>query len=449
MSFSSIEFLFIFLPVFLIIYHLLPSRFKSASLLVGSLVFYWFAVKNVWMLLLPVIFVLMAYIFGLVARSDRYFSKIFLFVCLVIDFGVLVIFKYAGLLTSTTLIAPAGLSFYIFTITGYMIGVYRGTQEPESDILKFSTGMLMFPKLLSGPIARYSDISEDLSTPGRISYKAFDSGLRELILGLALKVLLADRIGGLWSQIKTMGFSTISMPFAWLGIIAFSLQLYFDFYGYSLMAIGLGRMLGFELPVNFRHPYASKSMTEFWRRWHITLGTWFRENLYIPLGGNRVNNTRMYINLLIVWVCTGLWHGSTLNFLLWGIFLFALIALEKHFGLDKKQSPLMHVYMFFAILISWSFFAVTDVKSLFVFLGRLFHIFSSDTVVLKNDWLVYGRQYLIQLIVGIVLALPFPAKIWKKIRSTPVGSVILFCAFWLSIFFLAVGKNDPFMYFNF
>jgi len=448
MAFSSIEFIFMFLPLFLAIFYLAPARLKPYCLLLGSLVFYWLSVKNIAAFLLPLVGILMAYLSGLAHHKQRKSAGLVSKLCLIVLFALLLGFKYVGLFTETPVIVPAGMSFYIFQLTAYIFDVRRQKYAAETNLLKLSNGMLMFPKLLSGPITPYDNLRYHLLNFS-FSFDKFDDGLRTFIIGLGMKVLIADRVGGLWTQIKAMGFDGISTAFAWLGILAYSLQLYFDFCGYSVMAIGVGKMLGIELPKNFNHPYISRSMSEFWRRWHITLGKWFREYIYIPLGGNRLGKGRQTFNLLVVWLFTGIWHGSTLNFLIWGLFLFVLISLEKVLKIDKNRSPISHLYMIPAILVSWAFFAIPNTGDLFIFLGKLFPFFGTSEAVFPTDYLYYGKQYIVYLIVGIIASTPLFDKPWKAIRNTHIGTFILFIIFWLSVFCLSVGMNDPFMYFNF
>ena len=438
MSFSSIEFIFIFLPVFLIVYYIIPAKLRMYCLLLGSLVFYWLSISGrPAAMLLPISGIILAYISALVIVSSPDRGRVMTFISAGILFTVLLVFKYAGLFSGASIVIPAGLSFYTFQLTGYIFDVYRKKVTAERSPLKLAAGMMMFPKLLSGPITPWRELEH------------FDSGLRTLILGLGMKTLLADRIGGLWGQVTTIGFDGISTPLAWLGILSYSLKLYFDYYGYSLMACGVGEMLGYDLPVNFRHPYAACSMSDFWRRWHITLGKWFTDYIYIPRGGNRLGRKRQLINLLVVWLCTGIWHGSTLNFLLWGLFLFVIIAAEKLLKIDRNRNPLSHLYMIPAILICWAFFAVTDISQLGVFFSRLFPLFSKSTGLLPGDYILYGKQYGLMLIIGVLATTPLPGKVWSKIRTTPIGTAILFVVFWLAVYCMSSGLNDPFMYFNF
>ena len=413
MGFNTLPFVFIFLPLFLAAFYLTPARWRTALLCLGSLVFY---VVGVWQrpwCLAPLLgLAVLVYLLGLRMRPRE--SRGLLVLGLAALFGCLFFFKYAGLLgLGVTL--PLAISFYSFQLAAYLIDVYRGRGPAERKPLLFFTGVLLFPKLLSGPLMDPLSLHEQLSAPPRPGLEDFDSGLRDFILGLSMKVLLANQIGGLWRQVGNIGYESVSTPLAWMGIAAYSLQLYLDFCGYSWMALGLGRMLGFRLPRNFEHPYAARSMQDFWRRWHISLSSWFRDYVYIPLGGSREGTARTYLNLLAVWVLTGLWHGSTLNFLRWGLLLFA----------------------------------IPSVSRIGVYLGRLFPIVSQGIAVNAGDWLQYGRQYGWLLVLGIVFSTPGPEKLWNRIRGTWLGTVILAVLFWACVYCMSVATNDPFMYFSF
>ena len=309
----------------------------------------------------------------------------------------------------------------------------------------------MFPQLIAGPIVKYREIRGEIKKR-KASWANLDEGLRIFTLGLGMKVLLANRIGSLWSDLQMVGFESISAPAAWMGIFAYSFQLYFDFYGYSLMAIGLGRIMGFTIPVNFDHPYESLSMTEFWRKWHMTLGSWFREYVYIPLGGNRRSSGRVYFNLFAVWLLTGFWHGAGWNFILWGVVLFVIIALEKA-GLKKvldRFRIMGHLYMVILIPLTWMIFAITDIEQLGIYAQRLvdFAGKESDTVF-SGDAGKYWDMYGWLLMVCAVLSVSGPARLFERIRRTMAGSIILFAIFWGSVYCLYIGLNDPFLYFRF
>ena len=333
MAFDSFEFLFRFLPVFFMIYYLTQPRYRNALLLVGSFVFY--ASGRVEHAALLAVCVLVNFWCARRMEKQEKGRKLWLWAALTYDFSVLIFFKYTGLAGAL----PLGISFYTFQITGYMIDVYRKKFPAEQSLLKLGTYLTMFSQLASGPIVNYGEVREALGKR-ELSAEGLEEGLRMLILGLGAKVLVADRIGLLWNDIQTIGFASISTPLAWMGAFGYSLELYFDFAGYSMMAIGIGKMLGFAIPENFHFPYMSKSVTEFWRRWHITLGRWFREYVYIPLGGNRKGKARTFLNLIVVWSLTALWHGSKLNFLIWGGALLALMLVEKLFLLKRLSRRL-------------------------------------------------------------------------------------------------------------
>ena len=319
MLFSSFEFLFRFLPVFLVIYYLTPKKFRNVTLLGGSIVFYTIGEAGYITILLACVLVnytltRLMYRKSTDGRGIR--QKRLLLLALGYDLGVLFFFKYSGLASGL----PLGISFYTFQIMAYVIDVYRGRIPAEQSLLRLGTYLTMFPQLISGPITNYADVRVALGRERTIKARQLEEGMKLLIIGLAAKVVIADRIGTLWNSIQMIGFDSISTKLAWMGAFAYSLQLYFDFAGYSMMARGIGKMLGFELPVNFRYPYISKSVTEFWRRWHITLGRWFREYVYIPLGGNRKGKARTFFNLFVVWSLTALWHGADWHYAAWGIY---------------------------------------------------------------------------------------------------------------------------------
>lgn len=453
MVFSSLEFLLIFLPVFLIVYYLLPGRYRNLCLLLFSLGFYvygtWGHPEQIAILLLSLF---VNYALGLLLERRR--SKLTLTIGLLFNFGMLFLFKYSGFFLSAVsdsfskLALPVGISFYTFQSAAYLIDIYRKTTPAEHNLVCYGTYLTMFPKLVSGPITRYGQVRKALHRR-RHTLELFIRGLRLLILGLGLKVLLANRIGNLWRIIRGIGFASISTPLAWMGLLACSLQIYFDFWGYSLMAVGLGNMLGFQLPVNFRHPYQARSMTDFWRRWHITLGAWFRDYVYIPLGGNRNGKWKTYRNLLIVWVLTGVWHGAGWNFLLWGLFLFAVIAVEKAGLLTvlERKPLLSHLYMILLIPLSWLLFSVTDLPSLGLYFQRLIGL--GGEAVFHGDFLKYAAQYGELLVVGVLLCTPVPYRVWNRVKKpwaiVVVLAVILLCC----LYYLYQGSNDPFLYFSF
>ena len=445
MTFNSLTFIFWFLPGFLAVYFLTPPKWRNWPLLLGSLVFYGWGIRSApWMAFVLVMLMVISYGAGVVLDGRQRPGVLAL--ALTVLFGTLLSFKYLGLFVDTTLPLPLGISFFTFQMAAYLIDVYRGDLTAIRRPMRYANAVLLFPKLISGPLAPWESLSRQLDRR-RYRMQDFDLGLRDFVLGLGLKLLLADRIGGLWRQMGTIGYESLSAPLAWLGLVAYSLQLYFDFYGYSKMAVGLGRMLGFTLPENFLHPYAARSMSDFWRRWHVTLGAWFRSYVYFPLGGSRNGIAATIRNLLVVWLLTGIWHGATVNFLLWGLFLFCLLAVEK-LGLGRwleRHGILCRIYMIPAILLSWMVFAIPDLGRLAVYAGRLVSHWSWTA----PDFLRHLRQYGVLLAVGVVLAMPGPAQLWRKIRTSFVGTVLLLIVFWLAVYTMAAGQNDPFLYFSF
>ena len=442
MQFNSIEFIFYFLPLFLAVYYIFTPRFRNAVLLAGSLVFYVLASSgNYWWVAVLAICTLLSYYAGI--TLEKTCKKTLLIVYLSVLALVLAFFKLFG----AGKFLPAGMSFYLFQLAAYLIDVYREKLQPQQDILRFGSRIAMFPKLLSGPLVTPVKLYGEVD--GKPSHQNIHEGIQLLILGLGLKVILANRLGGLWTQPAIAGYESISAPAAWLALTAYAMQLYFDFYGYSLMAMGLGKMLGFDLPENFDHPYASKSVSEFYRRWHISLGLWFREYVYIPLGGNRGGTLRTVLNLAVVWLFTGIWHGIGGNYLIWAVFLLLLIVNERLWlGKWLKQSRILsRVYLVFAILLSWVPFAIDDWNQMVIFLGRLFAI--GATAINPQDYLVWGKEYSLLLAAGALLATPLPERLWKKIRHTLLADVLLVALFWLVIYFISTAAQDPFLYFQY
>jgi alginate O-acetyltransferase complex protein AlgI len=466
--FSSLIFLFVFLPAFLLFYYLLPDQWRAGVLLLGSLAFYAYgAWTTPWYIALLLACVVVNFLLAKKVVPGRPHRKGWLTLAVCYDLGWLIVFKYApffwrnglalwGLatgqhITSTwQLLLPIGISFYTFQIISYVVDVYRGTVKAEDSVIRLGAYLCMFPQLIAGPIVQYSTVAKNLRARA-LTVENVENGLRTFVIGLGLKVLLANQIGSLWSGLATIGYDSISTGLAWMGAVAFSLQIYFDFYGYSLMALGLGQMLGFSLPENFRHPYLSLSMTEFWRRWHITLGAWFRDYVYIPLGGNRAGRGKTIRNLLIVWVLTGFWHGASWNFLLWGFLLFCVMLVEK-WGLKRfwEAHPLLgHLNMMVLIPLSWMLFAITDFHQLGVFFTRLFPFGTSAAGAFAGDVLKYGRNYGVVLAVGLLFCTEWPKKLWQRIKTTPLGVLALLAVFWGSVYCLYKGLDDPFLYFRF
>lgn len=447
MAFNSLEFLFVFLPIFLVVYYITPPRFRGVTLLLASLVFYGWGVRSApWMLGLFLGLAAFSYLAALLMSLLPSAAKAILAFTWTVLFGTLMVFKYMGLFTDTPLSLPLGISFYTFSLAAYLADVARRQTPAVRNPLHLLSGIALFPKMISGPLMPWKDVSPQVLRP-RCRMWRFDLGLREFILGLGLKLLVADQIGGLWRQLGNIGYESVSAPLAWLGLIAYSLQLYFDFLGYSKMAIGIGAMAGLQLPENFDHPYAARTMTDFWRRWHMTLGAWFRDYVYIPLGGSRCSAGKHVRNLLVVWLFTGLWHGSTMNFLLWGLILFLLIFIEKRWTgrFLERHGIISRIYMIPAILLTWMVFAITNLKQLGVFIGRLFSEYSWKA----PDFQRYLHQYWWMLLIGVILSTPYPARLWQRIRSSALGTILLLAVFWAAVYCIAAGQNDPFMYFSF
>ena len=376
MLFCSKEFLFIFLPLFLIIYYLVSVKLKNIILFLGSIIFYAVGeLKYVPLILLSLIvnYVVAIFIEGCKIQSrmeqsdDNRKKTIFLIIGLVYDFAILFVYKYftffTGIKSSLTL--PLGISFYTFQIVSYVIDVYKDKIKAEKNIINLGVYLMMFPQLIAGPIVIYSDIAKQVRKRS-YSLEKFEEGIKIFTLGLGAKMIIANMLGSCWTTSQMYGIEGMSTPMAWVAMFAYTFQIYFDLYGYSLMAIGLGHMLGFNIPKNFDNPYMSRSATEFWRRWHITLGSWFREYVYIPLGGNRKGKARTIFNTFVVWALTGLWHGASWNFVLWGLIFFVLLTIEKS-GLLKildRYNILSHIYAMLIIPMSWMVFALENLSDI-------------------------------------------------------------------------------------
>ncbi len=472
MLFSSVGFLFRFLPIFMIIYLAFP-KYRNIVLLAGSLVFY--GVGEPYFVLLLLLSVLINYGFSRYMfweprspQSNRKKKsarrrKRALLLAVVFDFGVLFVFKYwdfaagninrlagQGFLPLLALALPLGISFYTFQMISYQIDCYRGTIEKRARLLSFATYVCMFPQLIAGPIVRYGEVSERMAER-RVRIRDIENGLKLFTAGLGLKVLLANQIGTLWNLIMTAGAGRLHVLVAWLGAFAYSFQIYFDFWGYSVMAMGLGKMLGFSIPRNFNTPYVSRSISEFWRRWHMTLGSWFREYVYIPLGGSRRGSGRTVLNLFVVWALTGLWHGADWNFVLWGIVFFLLISLEKRtFGKWLENSRVLgHIYIILLIPATWVIFAITDMGQLAGYLGNLIGYHKEEILVGVTQLVRYLKEYGLLLIACVIFATPFPAKLYWKWKDRWFTVLLLLLVFWWSVREIALGSNNPFLYFRF
>lgn len=471
MVFSSFAFIFLFCPIFLGIYFLCSDRLKNIILLIGSIIFYvvgsWKNPLHIAVFLCSLVFHYSAAVYLDQSQNARkpfnWQRKVFFVLAILIDTIVLCTFKYSGFLVQEindlmgchipsyfALALPIGISFYSFQAISYLCDVYWGKCRAERSFVRFGTYFTMFPQLIAGPIVTFPSVSDKLKER-HVNRTDFIEGSKVFLLGLGSKVILANRIGGLWNQVQTIGFESVSTPLAWMGIFAFSFQLYFDFWGYSLMAIGLGKMIGFEFPVNFDYPYLSKSFTEFWRRWHITLGSWFREYIYIPLGGSRQGKRKTVRNIFIVWFLTGIWHGAGWNYMIWGIGLFLFMMVEKA-GLKKilDRIPVLgHLYMLFFIPLSWAVFAVCDLEKLGQLFLRLFPFWSEGIHVLEGDYLKYGEQYGFYLVLCLLFSTKLPAIVWKCLKNHVTEIIVYMGIFWWVFYCLYHSMNDPFLYFHF
>ena len=442
MQFHSIPFLFCFMPVFFGLYYAVPSKAKCWVLLIGSLLFYGMNVwQSPWAILLLVLTTLLSYFAARVVEARRY-PWIFWPVIGTL-LGVLVFFKcFLG-----GKLLPVGMSFYLFQLGAYLMQQYRGGLEAEKNFLHFATGIWMFPKLLCGPLVDPAELKRQIAAP-QIKLSAIRDGLQELVVGLGIKVILANRIGTLWAQAGVVGYAAVSTPFAWLALISFALKLYLDFYSYCIMACGLGKMLGFSLPQNFDAPYAASSIRAFYRRWHITLGLWFRIFVYIPLGGSRCTRGRTALHLALVWLLTGLWHGVGGNYLLWAGFLGGLVILERLWlGKWLEKLPVLgHFYTVFAIALSWVPFAITDGGQMLCFFGRLF---AAGQAVNPWDFLSKLQSVGLLLLPSLFLATPWPKRWFERVRVHWWVDVLLLLLFWLSVFCISTSAQDSFAYFQY
>lgn len=466
MVFSSLEFIFVFLASVLAVYYLVPPKARNIVLLLFSLVFYGWGEPVYVFLMIATITVdyICGYIIGRDLDSKPKRAKVTLIVSIVINLALLGVFKYydffAGTLNSLLgrgvfptlgLTLPIGISFYTFQALSYVIDVYRRDARVQKNIAAFGTYVTLFPQLIAGPIVRYADVDDQLRERTH-SLTLFASGCRTFICGLAKKILLANAAGAMWNSLSAA--AEPDALGAWLAIVFYTFQIYFDFSGYSDMAIGLGKMFGFSFRENFYYPYVSESITEFWRRWHISLSTWFREYVYIPLGGNRRGVGRTYFNLFCVWLLTGLWHGASWNFVLWGLYYFALLVIEKTFLLrllERAPKFLRHIYSMAAVIFGWLLFVIEDVSSIGAYLSRMF----GGTVVFATQITVYELvRNLMFLAILILASTPAPKKLWYKLyaKGTPwriVQSVVCAAAFVLCIAYLVDSSYNPFLYFRF
>lgn len=465
MLFSSITFIFIFLPTVLAVYYILPMRAKNLWLLAASLFFYFYGEPKYLILMLAVI--ASSYVFGLITeRAKGKARKAALSMSVIISLSFLIFFKYTDffILTANSLFGssldplrlalPIGISFYTFQAISYNIDVYRGDTPAQKNIINLALYISLFPQLVAGPIVRYTDIARELKNR-LCTLDGFSCGARRFVIGLSKKVLFANTFGTLCETFRASDDK--SVLFFWIYAVAFTLQIYFDFSGYSDMAIGLGRMFGFSFPENFRYPFISKSVTEFWRRWHISLGSWFRDYVYIPMGGNRVSKPRFFFNILTVWFLTGFWHGADWNFIIWGLYFAALLLAEKSIPAkikDKVPPIISHAYLMLVVVIGFVIFNADGIGSAAADLAGMF---SGKYPLYSETALYYLRSYLIPLAIGAVGSTPIIKTAGEKLVSGRLGSkaaVILEPVFILILLtaasaYLIDGSYNPFLYFRF
>ncbi len=473
MVFSSLMFLFRFLPAVLLCYYIVPRSLRNFMLFLFSMIFYAWG-EPVYILLMAVS-ILISYCGGIaidaMKRAGRqHASRTVLILFLILSLSLLLFFKYAdfaiGTINSLTgagiaflnLALPIGISFYTFQTMSYMIDIYRGDAAVQKNLISYGAYVSMFPQLIAGPIVRYKTIDSQLRSR-RESAEEFAEGVQRFLIGLGKKVLLANNAGALWETICAMNITEVPVLTAWMGIAAYTLQIYFDFSAYSDMAIGLGHMFGFHFPENFNYPYLSKSITDFWRRWHISLSTWFREYVYIPLGGNRVRPARHIFNLMTVWLLTGFWHGASWNFVLWGLYYGVLLVLEKYvYGkyLEKMPDALQHIYCMLLVMFGWVLFAFTSFPDGIHFFQALFGGFGAGLVNTETLYLLYNN--LILLVLLIIGSTQLPARIGraveKRMQGKDAGMIVLRSLFYIVIFVLSAAwlvdaSYNPFLYFRF
>ena len=472
--FSSVLFLFCFLPLTLLLYYICPRGHKNTGkntvLFITSIIFYaWGEPVYIFLMLFTI---LHNYIFAVLigkqkAKGNEKASKLLLVGSVILNLGVLGFFKYSNFFISNIdslfgldiplleIALPIGISFYTFQTMSYTIDVYRGITKVQYNPISFGAYVTLFPQLIAGPIVQYKTVAEKLDNR-KNEHLTFAIGVKTFTVGLAKKVLIANSVGQLWDTVIGLEPSQMTVLTSWLGIIAFSLQIYFDFSGYSDMAIGLGRMFGFEFNINFNYPYISQSVTEFWRRWHISLGSWFREYLYIPLGGNRVSTWKHLRNIFIVWFCTGFWHGANWNFIIWGLYFGVLLVLEKTFLLKVLSAIprfFRHIYLLLIVIVSWVFFAIEDVSVCLDYLGNMFFMNGLPLYDDRAVYLLYTNAFIISI--AILFSMPLFNRIAEKLRTKNETFYQVIClAVCLFVWFastasLVSNSYNPFLYFRF
>ena len=471
MIFSSIFFIFVFLPVTLVLYYLAPYRLKNLILLLCSLVFYgWGEPIYIFLMMFSIVF---NYLSGVELeqrrkQQDERKLRICFWSTVAVNLAILGFFKYYGFFVVNLnkilpveipykeLALPIGISFYTFQTLSYIIDVYKGEVEVQKNLVSFGTYVTMFPQLIAGPIVRYSDVEVQLRKR-TMNIAKFGDGVLWFLRGLGKKVLLANNIGMVFDTILAMGTSERSVLTAWIGCLAYTMQIYYDFSGYSDMAIGLGKMLGFEFMKNFDYPYISKSVTEFWRRWHISLGSWFREYVYIPLGGNRVSVSRHVRNILVVWLLTGFWHGAAWNFMFWGLYYGVFLLIEKYFlhsVLEKVPAVFSHIYTMFLVMVGWVFFFAPTMGQAFSYLGNMVGVGGNG--LLDSTGIYYLTTNIILFLIMALCATPKVYEIFHGFSLADssgfrlVGTILVYCGIFVATTAYLVNVTyNPFLYFRF
>lgn len=464
MVFSSVEFIFFFLPLVCIPYALCKNiKIRNIILITASVLFYAFGEpKAVILMLLSIVFN-----YGLALLMDKYnrHKKLFLSISVFINLALLFVYKYTGFFVESInsvfnfnievpiIHLPIGISFFTFQAMSYVIDVFRGNTPAQKKLSSILLYISFFPQLIAGPIVKYHDIEKQIDKR-EINFEKYSSGVKRFLTGLFKKVLIANNAGVVWSMITNMDYQSMSVATAWLGAVCYSLQIYFDFSGYSDMAIGLGKMFGFEFLENFNYPYISKSIREFWRRWHISLSTWFKEYLYIPLGGNRKGNVRTYINLIIVFFCTGLWHGANWNFVIWGMW-HGFFSVAERLGLGKllnkdKTGILSRVYTLFVIIVGFTIFGIVDFSVLKEYINIM--IFNGNNCIIDSEFLFVLKNNIVILVLGIVFSTPVYSFFNNKFEKGILNWVVLLiyiAGFILSAAYIVSSSYNPFLYFRF
>lgn len=450
--FSNWQFLGVFLPVFLIVFYIMPGKYRNALLFLGSVVFY--AAGGLLPTVLLMALTIVNYLAGITLWESGEKKKLWAIVFL--DAGTLVACKVLALLsqeqrTPLSFALPVGLSFYLFKMISWQEDLFRGEIRNRPTFVQAAAYFTMFPQVTQGPIMRYRDGFAGRLNRRKVTPALFEDGLILLTIGFAMKTLLADRIGILWNEISKIGYESISTPLAWLGAYGYTFQLFYDFWGYSLMAAGIGMMLGFPFVENFAHPYAAGSIGEFYRRWHATLGLWFRDYIYIPLGGSRKGTARTIFNLLAVWTLTGFWHGGTLNYVVWGIVLGLLIVSEKYL-LSRKEGLLWivgRIHVWIIIPLTWVIFAIPKMTDIGTYFTRLFPFFGRGEAVNSGDFLKYLGIYWPFFAVSVTLCVPIVFKTMVRCRRKPGMTILLTVLFWVSMYYSIRSAGNRFMYFSY